>query len=78
MVDMLGKTNIFQNIGEKTRPGSRNLQKSSKQCMLNLSQIFLGGMILEVNLVFWFKGMDWTKISSIDKIWGREIVIGAM
>ena len=36
--------------------------------MVNLSEIFLGGMMLEVNLVFGLKDMDWTRISSIDKI----------
>ena len=34
--------------------------------MVKLSEIFLGGTMLEVNLVFWFKDMSWTKISSID------------
>ena len=34
--------------------------------MVNLSEIFLGGMTLEVNLVFGFKDMGWTRISSID------------
>ena len=36
--------------------------------MVNLSEIFLGRMMLEVNLEFGFKDMGWTRISSIDKI----------
>ena len=65
MVDK-GKSSFLQNIVEEIRPGCRNLQRS--QIMVNLSEIFLGGMMLEVNLVFGFKDMGWTRISSIDKI----------
>ena len=45
MVDK-GKSSFLQNIGEEIRPGCRNLQRS--QVMVNLSEIFLGGMMLEV------------------------------
>ena len=48
------------------------------QIMVNLSEIFLGGMMLEVNLVFGFKDMGWTRIYSISKIRGRDVIIGAL
>ena len=57
-----GKSSYLQNIVEEIRPGCRNLQRS--QIMVNLSEIFLGGMMLEVNLVFGLKDMG---CSSIDK-----------
>ena len=34
--------------------------------MVNLSEIFLGGMMLEVKSKCGFKDMGWTRISSID------------
>ena len=36
--------------------------------MVNVSEIFLGGMLLEVNLVFVFKDTGWTRNFFIDKI----------
>ena len=45
MVDK-GKSSFLQNIVEEIRPGRRNLQRS--QIMVNLSDIFLSGMMLEV------------------------------
>ena len=44
--------------------------------MVNLSEIFLGGMMLEVKSKCGFKDMGWTRISSIDM--GRDVVIGEM
>ena len=43
MVDK-GKSSFLQNIVEEIRPGCRNLQI----IMVNLLEIFLGGMMLEV------------------------------
>ena len=63
MVDK-GKFSFLQNIVEEIKPGCRNLQKS--QIMLNLSEIFLGGMILEVKSKCGFKDTGWARISSID------------
>ena len=63
MVDK-GKSSFLQNIVEEIRPGCRNLQRS--QIMVNLSKIFLGGMMLEVKSKCRLKDMDWTRISSID------------
>ena len=50
MVDK-GKSSFLQNIVEEIRPGCRNLQRS--QIMVNLSEIFLGGMMLEVQSGVW-------------------------
>ena len=41
-----GKSILLQNIVEEIRPGCINLQRS--QIMVNLSDIFLSGMMLEV------------------------------
>ena len=46
-----GKSSFLQNIVEKIRPGCRNLQRS--QIMINLLEIFLGGMMLEVKSGVW-------------------------
>ena len=61
MVDK-GKSSFLQNSVEESRPSCRNLQRS--QIMANLSEIFLGGMMLEVCLVCGFKDMGWTRIFS--------------
>ena len=50
MVDK-GKSSFLQNIVEEIRPGCRNLQRS--QIMVNLSEIFLGGMILKIQSSVW-------------------------
>ena len=50
MVDK-GKSSFLQNIVEEIRPGCRNLQRS--QIIVNLSEIFLGGMMLEVQSGVW-------------------------
>ena len=50
MVDK-GKSSFLQNIVKEIRPGCRNLQRS--QIMVNLSEIFLGGMMLEVKSGVW-------------------------
>ena len=50
MVDK-GKSSFLQNIVEEIRPGCRNLQRF--QIMVNLSEIFLGGMMLEVKSGVW-------------------------
>ena len=63
MVDK-GKSSFLQNIVEEIRPGCRNLQRS--QIMVNLWEIFLGGMMLEVKSKCGFTDMGWTRISSID------------
>ena len=63
MVDK-GKSSFLQNIVEEMRPGCRYLQRS--QIMVNLSEIFLGAMMLEGKSKCGFKDMDWTRISSID------------
>ena len=63
MVDK-GKSSFLQNIVEETRPGCRNLKRS--QIMVNLSEIFLVGMMLKSRLVCGFKDMGWTRISSAD------------
>ena len=57
MVDK-GKSSFLQNIVEEIRPGCRNLQRS--QIMVNLSEIFLGGMMLEVKSGLWVEryGLD--------------------
>ena len=62
MVDK-GKSSFLQNIVEEIRPGCRNLQRS--QIMVNLSEIFLGGMMFKVQSGVWFD-MGWTRIFSID------------
>ena len=41
-----GKSSLLQNIVEKIRLGSGNLQRS--EIMVNLSELFLGGVMLEV------------------------------
>ena len=46
-----GKSSLSQNIVEEIRPRCRNLQRS--QIMVNLSKIFLGGMMLEVKSGVW-------------------------
>ena len=48
MVDK-GKSSFLQNIVEEIRPGCRNLQI----IMVNLLEIFLGGMMLEVKSGVW-------------------------
>ena len=58
------KSSFLQSIVEEIRPGCRNLQTS--QIMVNLSEIFLGGMMLEVKSKCGFKDMGWARISSID------------
>ena len=64
MVDK-GKSSFLQNMVEEIRPGCRNLQRS--QIMVNLSEIFLGGMMLEVQcLMCGFQDIGWTRIYSID------------
>ena len=50
MIDK-GKSSLLQNIAEEIRPGCRNLQRSL--IMVNLSEIFLGGMMLEVKSGAW-------------------------
>ena len=57
MVDK-GKSSLLQNIVEEIRPGCRNLQRS--QIMVNLSEIFLGEMMLEVKSGVWVEryGLD--------------------
>ena len=50
MVDK-GKSSFLQNIVEEIRPSRRNLQVS--QIMVNLSEIFLGGMMIEVKSGVW-------------------------
>ena len=50
MVDK-GKSSFLQNIIEEIRPGCRNLQKT--QIMVNLSEIFLGGIMFEVKYGVW-------------------------
>ena len=59
----VGKSSSLQNIVEEIKPGCRNLQRS--EIMVNLSEIFLGGM-MQSSLVCGFKDMGWTRISSID------------
>ena len=63
MVDK-GKSSFLQNIVEEIRPGCRNLKRS--QIIVNLSEIFLDGMMLKVKSNCGFKDMGWTRISSID------------
>ena len=63
MVDK-GKSSFLQNIIEEIRPGCGNLKRS--QIMVNLSEIFLGGMCLKSSLVCGFKDMAWTRLSSVD------------
>ena len=46
-----GKSSLLQNIVEEISPGCRNLQRS--QIMVNLSEIFLGEMMLEVKSGVW-------------------------
>ena len=50
MVDK-GKSSFLLNIVEEIRPGGTNLQRS--QIMVNLSEILLGGMMLEVKPGVW-------------------------
>ena len=50
MVDK-GKSSFLKNIVEEIRPGYRNLQRS--RIMVNLSEIILGGMMLEVQSGVW-------------------------
>ena len=50
MVDK-GKSSFLENILEEIRPGCRNPQRSQK--MVNLSEMFLGGMMLEVKSGVW-------------------------
>ena len=45
------KPSFLQSIVEEIRPGCRNLQTS--KIMVNLSEIFLGGMMLEVKSGVW-------------------------
>ena len=59
-----GKSSFFQNIVEEIRPGCRNLQRS--QIMVNLSEIFLGGMMLDVKSKCGFTDMGWKRIFFID------------
>ena len=40
------KSSFLQNIVEEIRPGCRNLKRF--QIMVNLSEIFLGGMMVEL------------------------------
>ena len=63
MVDK-GKCSLLQNIVEEIRHGCRNLERS--QIIVNLSEIFLGAMMLKSSLVCGFMDMGWTRISSID------------
>ena len=63
MVDK-GKSSFLQNIVEEIIPACRNLQSS--HITVNLSEIFLGGMMLEVKSKCGFKDMGWARISSID------------
>ena len=51
MVDKVGKSSFLQNIVVEIRPGCRNLQRS--KIMVNLSEIFLDGMMLEVKPGVW-------------------------
>ena len=51
MVDK-GKSSFLQNIVEQIRPGCRNLQRS-QIIMVNLSEMFLGGMMLKVKSGVW-------------------------
>ena len=66
-----GKSSFLQNIVEEIRPGCRNLQRS--QIMVNLSEIFLGGMVLEVQSGVWVSryGLD-------KNLWERDVVIVKM
>ena len=50
MVDK-GKSSFLQNIEGEIRPVCRNLQRT--QTMVNLSEIFLGGMMFEVKSGVW-------------------------
>ena len=70
MVDK-GKSSFLQNIVEEIRPGCRNLQRS--QIMVNLSEIFLGGMVLEVQSGVWVSRYGWDK-----NLWERDVVIVKM
>ena len=51
MLLAVGKSSFLQNIVEEIRPACRNLQRS--QVMVNLSEILLGGMMLEVHSSVW-------------------------
>ena len=51
MVDK-GKSSLLQNIVEEIRPGCRNLQRY-QIIMVNLADMFLGGMTLEVKSGVW-------------------------
>ena len=55
-----GKSSFLRNIVEEIRPDCGNLQRSL--IMINLSEIFLGGM-LKVQSGVWFKNMGWSRIS---------------
>ena len=57
------KSSFLQNIVEEIRYGYRNLQRSL--VMVNMSEIFLGGMMLKVQSGVWVY-LGWTRISSID------------
>ena len=59
-----GKSSFLVNIVEKIRPGCRNLPRFL--VMVNLSEIFLEEIIKVKSLVCGFKGMGWSRVSSVD------------
>ena len=66
------KTSFLRNIIEQTRPDCRNLQRSL--IIVNLSEIFLGGM-LKVQSAVWVKKHELVK-NFFYRYGGREVLIG--